>query len=193
MSFSIGHTLKEVSSVSMKINSLLIIFQIVQALCVLREVQVSTHLKTELHMAIHVTNTNPAQCNLESKLLDQNLNNNCIFPISWTLRLWILLHQWKSISGESGYCCNTVYSLYYTLYVVSTSRHLKKMLAVTAPPVLALQCRKIGDSSSVLEYTVSCGTDQSIDVTESVINKPDKFSGMSCKFTNVRERFCIVK
>ena len=72
-SFSVGHALKEVSCVLIIINVSLTAFQIVQALCVFREVQVATHLKTELHMTIQVTNTTPAQCHLESKQFDKNV------------------------------------------------------------------------------------------------------------------------
>ena len=155
-----------------------------------REVQVSTHLKTEVHMTMHVTNTNPAQCNLESKLL---LNKSQIYIFTQSVKIYgfgsYYIHGrafLETLGTVPILYYNKNYSLHYTLYyAVSTSRHLKKMLAVTAPPVLSLQCRKIGDSSNVLEYTVSRVTDQSIDVTESIINKPDKFPGMTCKFTNV--------
>lgn len=76
-----------------------------------------------------------------------------------------------------------------------SSQHLKKALISGAAPAVLLQCRRIGEYSTVSQYTVICGAEQtqaSVDVDESLVDRPAQFPGLVFKLVKVNEYMFLI-
>lgn len=174
--------------------------KVIQALSAFRETQVVKKPKAELYIAVHVATNVATNCSLESKLECQKEVSLILLFITWC--------SWScdtvGLSGMGSYymdgrtflqCLGARGKIFhfvcfsFTLSAATTSHNLRKALLLSGDaPALLLQCRRIGEVNSVLQYTAKSTTEQphtSVDVEECVIDRPDQFPGLICKLVQV--------
>lgn len=74
------------------------------------------------------------------------------------------------------------------MLAVTSSQHLKKALLSEVTPAVLLQCRRVGEYSTVVQYSVVRVIEQphtTVDVDESVIDRPAQFPGLVFKVLKV--------